>query len=260
MRIDVWSDIVCPYCHLGRRHLDLALEQFEHAEDVDVYWHSYELDRGAPAVGTASNIDRIAAKYGLPRAEVVAQHEDMAQAAAAVGLDFRWDTVVPSNSYAAHRLLHYARSVGRQREVTDRVMTAWYTEGAAIGDHQVLLRLASDAGLDADATTAILDSDEFGMQVRTDEALAKELGINAVPTFVLDQKYAVQGAHPVETFVQALRQVWDDRSTAPTPREASGCRGDGACGCGRSADGTCDGSHEHADDGSSCSAEVCAAP
>jgi predicted DsbA family dithiol-disulfide isomerase len=146
MRIDVWSDIVCPFCHLGRRHLELALAQFEHRDEVGVIWHSFELDRNAEAVQAGSVLEKVAAKYGAPIEQMRAQHEEMAAAAAAVGLDFQWERLVGSNSYAAHRLLHYARSVGRESEVTDRIMRAWYSEGQAIGDPAVLQRLAVDAG------------------------------------------------------------------------------------------------------------------
>ena len=148
VRIDVWSDILCPFCHLGRRHLELALEQFEHSDEVGVVWHSFQLDRNAEPVQEGAQIDRVAAKYGASREQMVAQHERMAQDAAAVGLDFRWEGLRGGNSYDAHRLIHLARVLGREDEVTERVMRAWYTEGEAIGDHETLVRLATEAGLD----------------------------------------------------------------------------------------------------------------
>lgn len=238
MRIDVWSDILCPFCHLGRRHLELALEQFEHADEVDVVWHSFQLDREAPAVDDAPVIDRVAAKYGASRERMVAQHEQMARDAAAVGLDFAWADLKGGNSYDAHRLLHLARSVGREEEVTARVMRAWYTEGAAIGDRDVLVRLAVEAGLEEEAVRETLESDDFGIDVRTDLALASQIGITAVPTFVLDQKYGVSGAQPVEVLLGALRQVWDLRGTEPEVEAAGGGCGGGCCGgaCGSGAE------------------------
>ncbi len=236
MHIDVWFDILCPFCHLGRRHLALALERFEHRADVTVTGHSYQLDRGAPAVVEEATIDRIAAKYGVPRAQMVAQHEQMAADAAAVGLDFQWATLVSGNSFDAHRLLHYARSVGREEEVTEIVMRAWYSQGASLGERSVLIDLAVGAGLDQAAVARMLESDDFGREVREDEAIAAEIGINSVPTFVFDRKYAVVGAQPVEALVATLEQVWADRETAPTERAASTCGGDGGCaGC------SCDG-------------------
>ncbi|HPF79829.1 DsbA family oxidoreductase [Nostocoides australiense] len=229
MRIDVWSDIVCPFCHVGRRHLDLALAYFEHRDDVDVIWHSYELDRNAPAVGTGSNVDRIAQKYGVTREQMVAQHEQMAAGAAEVGLDFQWDRVVPSNSYDAHRLIHAAREAGVEGPVTERIMRGWYTEGAAIGDADTLRRLAAEGGLDAETIERVLSSDDHGIDVRTDEAVAGQIGITAVPTFVLDQKYAVTGAQPPQVLLEAIRHAWADRANRPEPVAAGGCGG-GCCG------------------------------
>ena len=148
MRIDVWSDILCPFCHLGRRHLELALEQFEHGDEVGVVWHSFQLDRTAPAVDDTPAIDRVAEKYGVPREQMVAQHERMAVDAAAVGLDFQWGTLRGGNSYDAHRLIHLARALGREDEVTARVMRAWYSEGQSIVDPETLVRLGVEVGLD----------------------------------------------------------------------------------------------------------------
>jgi predicted DsbA family dithiol-disulfide isomerase len=232
MRIDVWSDLVCPFCHLGRRHLELALEQFEHADEVGVVWHSFELDRGAPAVDDTPVLERIGARYGAAPDQMVAQHRLMAEDAAAVGLDFQWERMVGGSSYDAHRLVHLARSLGRETELTERVMRAWYTEGAAIGDHETLVRLATEAGLDEADVRALLDSDDFGIDVRTDEALAAQIGVTSVPTFVLDQKYGVTGAQPVEVMLQAIRQVWDLQGTEPEPVPAGGGCGGGCCGGG----------------------------
>ncbi len=236
VRIDVWSDILCPFCHLGRRHLELALEQFEHADEVGVVWHSFQLDRNAAAVDDTPQVERIAAKYGTDRAQMEAQHEQMARDAAEVGLDFAWQRLVGGNSYDAHRLIHLARSLDREREVTERVLRAWYSEGAAIGDHETLVRLGTEAGLEEQAVRDLLTSDDFGIDVRTDEALAGQIGITSVPTFVLDQKYGVTGAQPVEVLLQAIRQVWDLQGTEPeVPAAGGGCGGGccgGACGSG----------------------------
>jgi predicted DsbA family dithiol-disulfide isomerase len=236
VRIDVWSDLVCPFCHLGRRHLELALEEFEHADEIGVVWHSFELDRGALPVDDAPPLERLAERYGTTVDQVRAQHELMAQDAASVGLDFQWERLVGGSSYDAHRLLHLARSLGREREVTDRVMRAWYSEGEALGDRDTLVRLATEAGIDEDAVLDLLGSDQFGIDVRTDEALAAQIGVTSVPTFVLDQKYGVTGAQPVEVMLQAIRQVWDLQGTEPEPVAGGGCGG-GCCGgaCGGSA-------------------------
>lgn len=230
MRIDVWSDFLCPFCHLGRRQLDLALAEFEHADEVDVVWHSYQLDRSAPEVAEGSNVQRVADKYGVSLEQMEETHRQMARSAAEVGLDFQWERVQGGNSYAAHRLHHYARSVGRERELMDRLMRAWYSEGASIGDQETLVRLATDAGLHAGEVRAVLESDDFGQEVRTDLALAAQIGITAVPTFVLDQKYGVSGAQGVEPMLKAIRYAWEDQGNRPEP--AGGGCGGGCCGGG----------------------------
>ncbi|MFC7490124.1 MULTISPECIES: DsbA family oxidoreductase [unclassified Knoellia] len=232
MRIDVWSDLVCPFCHVGRRRLELALEQFEHADEVEVTWHSYQLDRSAPAVVEGSNVDRIAEKYGRSREEMVAQHEAMAADAAAVGLDFQWDKVVGGNSFDAHRVIHLARARGSETPVTERIMRGWYSEGAAIGDTDTLVRLAAEGGLAREDVRAMLASEDYGYDVRADEATANQLGITAVPTFVLDQKFAVTGAQPVDGLLRALELTWEDRGNRPEAA-AGGCGGcAGGCACG----------------------------
>lgn len=235
MRIDVWSDFLCPFCHLGRRQLDLALAEFEHADEVDVLWHSYQLDRSAPAVAEGSNVQRVADKYGVSLEQMEQTHRQMAESAAEVGLDFQWERVTGGNSYAAHRLHHYARSVGREQQFMDRLMRGWYSEGAAIGDHATLLQLATEAELDADEVRSVLESDDFGQDVRTDLALAAQIGITAVPTFVLDQKFGVSGAQGVEPMLNAIRYAWEDQGNRPEPAAGGcggGCCGGGGCGTG----------------------------
>ena len=256
MRIDVWSDILCPFCHLGRRHLELALEQFEHGDEVGVVWHSFQLDRSAPAVDDTPAIERVAEKYGVEREQMVAQHERMAADAAAVGLDFQWQRLRGGNSYDAHRLIHLARALGREGEVTARVMHAWYSEGEAIGDPDTLVRLGVEGGLDEAVVRELLAGDEHGIDVRTDLALANQIGITSVPTFVLDQKYGVSGAQPVEVMLNAIRQVWELQGTQPEPAAGGGCGG-GCCGgaCGSGGEAEADDAVEAA--GHACGSDGC---
>ncbi len=258
MRIDVWSDILCPFCHLGRRHLALALEQFEHGDEVDVVWHSFQLDRNAPPVDDTPVVDAVARKYGVPREQMVLSQQRMAEDAAQVGLDFQWERLRGGNSYDAHRLLHLARALGREDEVTERILRAWYSEGEAIGDHETLVRLGVEAGLTEDAVRELLAGDDYGIDVRTDLALASQIGITAVPTFVLDQKYGVSGAQPVEVMLGAIRQVWELQGTEPEPvGDAGGCGGGccgGACGSGAAGDATVE---DEASGGCGCGAGGC---
>lgn len=223
----MWSDLLCPFCHLGRRHLALALEEFEHADEVSVIWHSYQLDPEAPATVEGSTVERLADKYGVGRDQMVATQEQLAADAAQVGLEYRWEQAVGGNSYDAHRIIHFARFQGLEEAVTDRLMRGWFTEGRSIGDHDVLVELAADAGLDPEEVRGVLAQDSFGTEVRMDIDLATRIGISAVPTFVLDQKFGVTGVQPVETMVGALRYAWADQGNTAG---GGGCGGN--CGCG----------------------------
>ncbi len=171
MRIDVWSDILCPFCHLGRRHLELALEHFEHADEVEVQWHSFQLDPHAPAVDDTPNVDRVAAKYGVPREQMVLQQERMAADAARVGLDFQWERLRGGNSYDAHRLVHLARALGREDEVTARVMRALVLRGRGDRRPRDARQAGGRGGFEEAEVRDLLASDDHGIDVRTDLAL-----------------------------------------------------------------------------------------
>ena len=231
MKIDIWSDIVCPFCYLGKRRLETALADFEHRDEVEIQWHSFELDRGAPTVADGSLVDLVAAKYGTDRDQAIAQHESMATAAEELGLEFNWQDARPGNTFDAHRIVHLAAEQGLADRAHERLMRAYFTEGRAVGDRETLVGLATEIGLDAATVRAVLDSDDFGNHVRSDEATAKMLGIESVPFFVLDRKYGVSGAQPPQVFAQALETAWSTRHERPEPVAAGGGCG-GACGAG----------------------------
>ncbi|WP_156022945.1 DsbA family oxidoreductase [Terracoccus sp. 273MFTsu3.1] len=225
--------MVCPFCYLGKRRLEGALAQFEHADEVEVTWHSFELDRGAEPAPDVALVDLVAAKYGTTREQAVAQHRSMAAAAAELGLTFNWEQARYGNTFDAHRVVHLAAEQGLADAAHERLMRAYFTDGLAVGDHEVLVRLATEIGLDDGAVRAMLDSDDYGNHVRSDEATAKMLGIESVPFFVFDRKYGVSGAQPVEVFTQALETAWSTRHEVPEPVAAGGCGGGcGAGGCG----------------------------
>ncbi|MER7072166.1 DsbA family oxidoreductase [Terrabacter sp. NPDC000476] len=231
MKIDIWSDIVCPFCYLGKRRLEAALATFEHADEVEVTWHSFELDRGAQPVSDLPLVDLVARKYGTSREQAVAQHRSMADAAAELGLAFNWEQARYGNTFDAHRVVHLAAEHGLADAAHERLMRAYFTDGLAVGDREVLVGLAGEIGLDPDAVRAMLESDDYGNHVRSDEATAKMLGIESVPFFVLDRKYGVSGAQPPEVFTQALRTAWETRHEVPEPVAAGGGCG-GGCGAG----------------------------
>ncbi|MEW1952631.1 DsbA family oxidoreductase [Terrabacter sp. NPDC080008] len=231
MKIDIWSDIVCPFCYLGKRRLETALASFEHADEVEVTWHSFELDRGAEAVSPHSLVELIATKYGTSRDQAVAQHRSMAAAAAELGLEFNWEQARYGNTFDAHRVVHLAAEHGLADAAHERLMRAYFTDGLAVGDRDVLVQLATEIGLDGEQVREMLDSDDYGNHVRSDEATAKMLGIESVPFFVFDRKYGVSGAQPPEVFTQALETAWEHRHEVPEPVAAGGGCG-GGCGAG----------------------------
>lgn len=231
MKIDVWTDIVCPFCYLGRRYLETAIEGFQHRDEVEVSWHSFELDRSAPAVSEQALVEMIAAKYGISTEQAVGQHESMASAARDAGLEFNWQQARRGNSFDAHRVVHLAAEHGLAAVAHERLMKAYFTDGLAIGDRQTLVGLAVEVGLDRDEVVAMLAGDDYGNHVRSDEATAAMLGATGVPYFVFDRKYGVSGAQPVAVMGQALETAWATRHERPDPVAASGGCG-GGCGSG----------------------------
>ena len=214
MQVDIWSDVVCPWCYIGKRRFESALARFEHRDQVEAVFHSFELDPAAQPRPAGSNAERLAAKYGISREQAVQQNERLARMAAAEGLKLEFDRVQPGNSFDAHRLLHLAREQGIQAEVKERLFRAYFTEGEQIGDRETLIRVVAEAGLPRDQATSVLDGDAYADAVREDERLAADLGINGVPFFVLNGKYGVSGAQPADLLLSALEQVWKESAVA----------------------------------------------
>ncbi len=217
LRIDVWSDIACPWCYVGKRRLEAALAKFPHREAVEIVWRAFELDPSAPRERdrAVSYADRLAKKYGSSLPEAIGMISRMTDVAAADGLDFRFDKIRPGNTFDAHRVLHLAGEQGKQDAVKERFLLAYLTEGEPIGDPESLVRLAGEAGLDTEEVRAALASDAHVRDVRADEDEARELGISGVPFFVLGGKYAVSGAQPAELLLGALERAWEEQAAQP---------------------------------------------
>jgi predicted DsbA family dithiol-disulfide isomerase len=215
VRVEIWSDVVCPWCHIGKRNFEAALREFPHRDDVEVVWRSFELDPSAPPERQGSYVERLARKYGVGRPQAEAMIQRITNAAAAAGLDFRFDIARPGNTFDAHRVIHLALDRGVQDAVKERLLTAYFSDGEPIGTPETLVRLAAEAGLDAEEVRGVLESDAYADEVRGDEREASELGITGVPFFVFDRGYAVSGAQPPETMLQVLERVWA-KSHAPT--------------------------------------------
>lgn len=208
MKVDIWSDVNCPFCYIGKRKFELALEQFEHKDQVEVEWHSFELDPNAETKPGVSAYDYLAEKKGQTREWSVQMHQNVVQTAAAVGLDFDFDKAVIANSFNAHRLIQLAKSMGLDNEMEEQLFIAHFIEGKNIDDQETLLSLGIAAGLEKAAIEIMLNSDSFTDEVRLDEKVAQQIGISGVPFFIINQKLAVSGAQPPETFLGAMNQAW----------------------------------------------------
>ncbi|MET7412842.1 DsbA family oxidoreductase [Streptomyces rubiginosohelvolus] len=233
MRVEIWSDIACPWCYIGKARFEKGLAEFAHRDEVEVVHRSFELDPSRAKGDTALVIDMLAEKYGRSREEAAAMEANVAANAQSEGLGYRTEGRDHGNTFDIHRLLHLAKARGRQDELLTLAYRANFAEERSVFDAEVLVALAEEAGLDADEARAVLaDPEAYAEDVRTDEREAAELGANAVPFFVLDRRYGISGGQPSEVFVQALEQAWKDRpATALTTvgRDAAACDTDGAC-------------------------------
>lgn len=209
LTIDVWSDVVCPWCAIGKRRLDAALAKFPHRDSVRVAWRAFELDPSAPRLQEGDNAARLGRKYGRTRDQAEAMIRNVEQTAAQDGLEFDLLEARSGNTFDAHRLLKLAAERGVQGAVKERFFRGYMAEKEAIGDPDTLVRLASEAGLDAEEVRAVLASDRYAKEVREEEATARSLGINGVPFFVLGGRLAVSGAQPADVMLGALQQAWE---------------------------------------------------
>jgi predicted DsbA family dithiol-disulfide isomerase len=214
LTVDIWSDVVCPWCYLGKRRFEAALAQFEHRDDVAVAWHSFELDPEAGPASASTGAERLAAKYGMSVEEARQRHAQLEQLAAAEGLEYHLDRTRGGNSFDAHRLHQLAIERGLGDAMMERLMRAYFTEGEATGDPDVLLRLATEAGLAPDEARAVLGSDRYAEAVREDEGVAHRIGIHGVPFFVLGRRFGVSGAQTSNIMLQALEKAWSETESS----------------------------------------------
>lgn len=226
MKVEIWSDVVCPWCYIGKRRFEAALSRFTDRETIEVTWRSFELDPNAPMLRHGDPLEGLARKYGMSLAQAQATYRHITEVAAGEGLDFQLRTTRSGNTMDAHRLLHLARASGHQDALKERLLAAYLTEGRAIGEPATLVELAEEVGIDPDQARKTLDGDTYRADVRADEAEAGELGISGVPFFVFDRRYMVSGAQPTQTFVDALTKA----GAKPSPTLISVGEGSGSCG------------------------------
>lgn len=212
MTIEIWSDVVCPFCYIGKREFEHALQQFDHKSEVKVVWKSFELDPNAPARSEHDMYGMLVSKYGGTRDDAKARVQGVVDRAKTVGLDYQMEKAVIGNSFDAHRLIQLAKTKGKGAEAEERLFKAYFTEGVHLADHASLIRLGLEIGLDKDDVAAMLASARFTDEVRADEREAQQLGIRGVPYFVIDRRYGVSGAQQSAHFLGALQQAWTERS------------------------------------------------
>jgi predicted DsbA family dithiol-disulfide isomerase len=213
MQVEIWSDVVCPWCYLGKRRFEQALAGFEHRDGVQVMYRSFELDPTAPAGVTTPTVELLAQKYGMSPEQASQAQRQMEERAAGDGLTFRMDGLRSGNTRDAHRLIQLAKDRGRQDAMVERLHKAYFSEQDSVFDHEALTRLAVDAGLDREEVAGVLAGDSYDDHVDTDEAMAQALGATGVPLFVIDRKYGISGAQPAETITQVLQRAWSEAGT-----------------------------------------------
>ncbi len=232
MEINIWSDVRCPFCYIGKRKFEMALEQFAYKDKVYVTWKSFELDPDLKTNTKVSATEHLSSAKGISKAQAEGMQEHVANVAKEVGLDFHTKNTVVANSFNAHRLIQLAKAKGLGNEVEEALFKAYFMEGKNIDDKETLVEKGVCIGLDEKEVKAIFSSDAYEKEVRQDEMQAQSIGINGVPFFVLNNKYAVSGAQSPETFLDVLEQTWKEfekENPALIITEGESCSIDGDC-------------------------------
>jgi predicted DsbA family dithiol-disulfide isomerase len=207
MKIEIWSDIMCPFCYIGKRHFESALKQFTHAENVQIEWKSFQLDPTIPKMDERVDVYQyLADKKGMSIEQSKAMHENVIQMAKNAGLDYNFDIAVVGNSKDAHRLIQFAKTKELGDQAEEALFKAYFTDGKNMADLNDLIEIGASIGLESQALKAILESDAFAYEMMQDIQEAQNIGVQGVPFFVFDRKYAVSGAQPVEAFLQTLEK------------------------------------------------------
>jgi predicted DsbA family dithiol-disulfide isomerase len=228
MKIEIWSDVACPWCYIGKRRFETALAAFPHRDAVEVQWRSYQLDPALPAHYDGTELDYLSTRKGMAPAQVTGMFEHVAAQAKGEGLNYRFDDVVVANSFTAHRLIHLAAGHGRQDAAKERLLSDHFEHGKDIGSEDYLTSLGLDLGIDAAEVAELFSTDKYADEVRLDFEEGRALGINGVPFFVIDRKFGLSGAQPAETFTAALEQAWQESNplvlvtTGADPADACG--------------------------------------
>lgn len=210
MKVEVWSDIACPFCYIGKRRFEAGLEKFAHKDEIEVVYRSFQLNPDAEKHPTQDAYDHVAEKYGITREKSIAMHANLVQQAAELGLTYNFETAIPANSLDAHRLIHYAGRYGKRTDAAEGLFKAYFTDGKPIGNIETLVTIAAEIGLDPADARAVLEGTEFKAEVEAECREASQLGANGVPFYVINRKYAVSGAQQSELFLDVLNKSWEE--------------------------------------------------
>jgi predicted DsbA family dithiol-disulfide isomerase len=231
MKVEIWSDIACPFCHIGKRNFESALAQFPNSDNVEIEWKSFQLDPNAEVNQQGLQVEKLARKYGVSVDEAKKMNSRVTGMARESGLNFNLDNVKPTNTFDAHRLLHLAKKHGLQEQAEERLFEAYLSEGKHIGEAETLIQLGREIGLDAGEVSQLLNSDDYADAVKEEIRQAQRLGISGVPFFVIDNKYGISGAQPREQFLKTLDDIWSREHGLINIESTSGgvCSPDGNC-------------------------------
>ena len=210
LNIQIWSDIMCPFCYIGKRRIEEALQNFKHKDSVAIEWKSFQLDANFIAEPDDNIIDHLAEKYRKDTDWAQTMIDNMTQNAKNAGLDFHFEKAILANSFHAHRLLHLAKKYNLANELEELLFKAYLTDGKNVNDLDTLSKLGKEVGIDSEEIKQVLESNEYAKEVQQDIEQAQAIGVQGVPFFVFDNKYAVSGAQHVETFVNTLEKVWEE--------------------------------------------------
>lgn len=230
MKVEIWSDIVCPFCYIGKRKFEHAMNAFPHKEHIEIEWRSFQLDPEMQPSKGMSVHQYLAERKGVSAAQGKAMNDQMTKMASEVGLEYHFDKAIITNTLNAHRLLHFAKNKGKQQETKEKLFAAYYTEGKDIGDAAVLMAIGESVGLDSAEIMECFQGDAFIQEVNADIYKAQQMGVQGVPFFVFNNTYAVSGAQPSTVFTQVLEKVWQEEQPLVEAIAPSGsCSIDGLC-------------------------------
>lgn len=230
MKVEIWSDIVCPFCYIGKRKFENALKDFEHKDKVEIVWRSFQLDPDMKFIPGQSVHQYLANRKGVTLEKGKEMNDYMSGIAKEVGLQYNFDIAIINNTLNAHRLLHLAQKNDLQDETKEALFVAYYTQGKDVGDTETLVAIGESVGLPAYEIRTMLQSDEYINEVQLDQYRAQQVGAQGVPFFVFNNKYAISGAQPTDTFAEVLNKVWDEeKPVVDVSASAEFCSPEGVC-------------------------------